>query len=117
MSEHEIVPVGPGPEEDEQVHQLDVEITERCKYLRTLICELQRIAAHLVGLASTALELGAALGNQRALTAFLGLLPLVATDSLRPLAAKLQPRFFVRYSMRSYVAWVTRVILPSASMR
>jgi NADH-quinone oxidoreductase subunit D len=39
---------------------LDVEITDRCRYLRTLICELQRIAAHLVWLGSTGLELGAA---------------------------------------------------------
>ena len=27
MTEHEVVPVGPGPEDDKQVHQLDVEVT------------------------------------------------------------------------------------------
>lgn len=38
---------------------LGVEITPRCKYLRTLICELQRIASHLVWLGTSAMEIGA----------------------------------------------------------
>jgi NADH-quinone oxidoreductase subunit D len=38
---------------------LGVEITTRCKYLRTLLCELARISAHLLWLGTGALELGA----------------------------------------------------------
>lgn len=38
---------------------LDIEITPRCKYLRTLLCELARISAHLLWLGTGALELGA----------------------------------------------------------
>ncbi len=38
---------------------LGLEITARCKYLRTLLCELARISAHLLWLGTGALELGA----------------------------------------------------------
>ncbi len=38
---------------------LSLEITPRCKYLRTLLCELARISAHLLWLGTSALELGA----------------------------------------------------------
>lgn len=38
---------------------LGLEITPRCKYLRTLLCELARISAHLLWLGTGALELGA----------------------------------------------------------
>jgi NADH-quinone oxidoreductase subunit D len=38
---------------------LDVDVTERCKYLRTMLCELARISSHLLWLGSSALELGA----------------------------------------------------------
>jgi NADH-quinone oxidoreductase subunit D len=38
---------------------LDLEITPRCKYLRTLLCELARISGHLLWLGTGALELGA----------------------------------------------------------
>jgi len=38
---------------------LDLQITERCKYLRMLLCELARISAHLLWVGTSALELGA----------------------------------------------------------
>jgi NADH-quinone oxidoreductase subunit D len=38
---------------------LGLEITQRCKYMRTLLCELARISAHLLWLGTGALELGA----------------------------------------------------------
>lgn len=38
---------------------LGLEVTPRCKYLRTLLCELARISAHLLWLGTGALELGA----------------------------------------------------------
>ena len=38
---------------------LQIEITPRCKYLRTLLCELSRISSHLLWLGTGALELGA----------------------------------------------------------
>ena len=38
---------------------LGIEETERCKYLRTILCELARISSHLLWLGSHALELGA----------------------------------------------------------
>jgi NADH-quinone oxidoreductase subunit D len=38
---------------------LGIEITERCKYLRTLLAELQRIASHLLFVGIYALDLGA----------------------------------------------------------
>ncbi|MDX1971620.1 MAG: NADH dehydrogenase (quinone) subunit D [Candidatus Sumerlaeia bacterium] len=38
---------------------LQIEITPRCKYLRTLLCELARISAHLLAIGTGALELGA----------------------------------------------------------
>lgn len=38
---------------------LSLEITPRCKYLRTLLCELARISSHLLWVGSSALELGA----------------------------------------------------------
>lgn len=38
---------------------LGIEITPRCKYLRTLLCELARISSHLLWLGTGALELGA----------------------------------------------------------
>ncbi|MEQ8821384.1 MAG: NADH dehydrogenase (quinone) subunit D [Sumerlaeia bacterium] len=38
---------------------LGIEITPRCKYLRTLLCELARISGHLLWLGTGALELGA----------------------------------------------------------
>lgn len=38
---------------------LGVEITPRCKYLRTLLCELARLSSHLLWLGTGALELGA----------------------------------------------------------
>ncbi len=38
---------------------LGIEETERCKYLRTILCELARVSSHLLWLGSHALELGA----------------------------------------------------------
>jgi len=38
---------------------LGIEITERCVYLRTLLCELARMSAHLLAVGTGALELGA----------------------------------------------------------
>ncbi len=38
---------------------LGLEITPRCKYLRTLLCELARMSAHLLWFGTNALELGA----------------------------------------------------------
>ena len=38
---------------------LNVEITERCKYLRTILCELARISSHLLWLGTHVMELGA----------------------------------------------------------
>lgn len=38
---------------------LGIEVTERCKYLRTLLCELARISSHLLAIGTGALELGA----------------------------------------------------------
>lgn len=38
---------------------LDIEETERCKYLRTILCELARISSHLLWLGTHGLELGA----------------------------------------------------------
>jgi NADH-quinone oxidoreductase subunit D len=38
---------------------LDVEVTERCKWLRMILCELARVASHLVGIGTSAMELGA----------------------------------------------------------
>ncbi|MCB0221314.1 MAG: NADH-quinone oxidoreductase subunit D [Chrysiogenetes bacterium] len=38
---------------------LGIEITPRCKYLRTLLCELARISSHLLAVGTGALELGA----------------------------------------------------------
>lgn len=38
---------------------LEVEATERCQYLRTLLCELARISSHLLWVGTGALELGA----------------------------------------------------------
>jgi NADH-quinone oxidoreductase subunit D len=38
---------------------LGVEITERCKYLRTILCELARISSHLLSIGTHAMELGA----------------------------------------------------------
>lgn len=38
---------------------LGIEETEKCKYLRTTLCELARISSHLLWLGSHALELGA----------------------------------------------------------
>lgn len=38
---------------------LGIEITPRCKYLRTLLCELARLSSHLLWLGTNALELGA----------------------------------------------------------
>lgn len=38
---------------------LGIEITDRCKYLRTLLCELARMSAHLLAVGTGALELGA----------------------------------------------------------
>ena len=43
---------------------LDIEITPRCKYLRTILSELARISDHLLCIGAAALDLGA-------LTAFL----------------------------------------------
>src|SRR4029078_632894 len=43
---------------------LDIEITPRCKYIRTILAELARISAHLLCVGAAALDLGA-------LTAFL----------------------------------------------
>src|ERR1044071_8574789 len=43
---------------------LDIEITPRCKYLRTILAELARISDHLLCIGAAALDLGA-------LTAFL----------------------------------------------
>lgn len=43
---------------------LDVELTPRCKYLRTILCELARISDHLLCVGAAALDLGG-------LTAFL----------------------------------------------
>ncbi len=38
---------------------IGVEVTERCKYLRTILCELARISSHLLWLGTHAMELGA----------------------------------------------------------
>ncbi len=38
---------------------LGVEITERCKYLRTILCELARISSHLLWLGTHGMEIGA----------------------------------------------------------
>jgi len=38
---------------------LGVEITERCKYLRTILCELARVSSHLLWLGTHAMEIGA----------------------------------------------------------
>lgn len=38
---------------------LQIEETERCKYLRTILCELARISSHLLWLGTHAMELGA----------------------------------------------------------
>jgi NADH-quinone oxidoreductase subunit D len=38
---------------------LELDITPRCKYLRTLLCELARMSSHLLALGTGALELGA----------------------------------------------------------
>jgi NADH-quinone oxidoreductase subunit D len=38
---------------------LGIEVTPRCTYLRTILCELARISSHLLWLGSQALELGA----------------------------------------------------------
>ena len=38
---------------------LDIEETERCKWLRTILCELARISSHLLWLGTHGLELGA----------------------------------------------------------
>lgn len=38
---------------------LELEITERCKYLRTILCELARISSHLLWLGTHAMEVGA----------------------------------------------------------
>ncbi|MCE5229236.1 NADH-quinone oxidoreductase subunit D, partial [bacterium] len=38
---------------------LGVEVTERCKFLRTILCEMARISSHLLWLGSHAMELGA----------------------------------------------------------
>lgn len=39
---------------------LDLEIPERCRYLRVILCEMARISAHLLWLGTAALDLGAA---------------------------------------------------------
>jgi NADH-quinone oxidoreductase subunit D len=38
---------------------LGIELTERCKYLRMIICELTRIASHLIWIGTSAIDLGA----------------------------------------------------------
>jgi NADH:ubiquinone oxidoreductase subunit D len=38
---------------------MGIELTERCKYLRTIICELSRIASHLIWIGTSAIDLGA----------------------------------------------------------
>ena len=38
---------------------LGVEVTERCRWLRTLLCELARISSHLLGVGAMAMDLGA----------------------------------------------------------
>ncbi|MFH2003116.1 MAG: NADH dehydrogenase (quinone) subunit D [Planctomycetota bacterium] len=38
---------------------MGIEITERCKYLRVINCELSRIASHLIWIGCSALDLGA----------------------------------------------------------
>ncbi|MCB2155887.1 NADH dehydrogenase (quinone) subunit D [bacterium] len=38
---------------------LEIEITPRCRYLRTLLCELARISSHLLAIGTGGLELGA----------------------------------------------------------
>ena len=38
---------------------LDIEVTERCKWLRVMLCELARISSHLLGIGAMALDLGA----------------------------------------------------------
>lgn len=38
---------------------LGIDVTDRCKYLRMILCELARISSHLLWMGSTALELGA----------------------------------------------------------
>ena len=39
---------------------LDLEVPERCRYLRVILCEMARISAHLLWLGTAALDLGAA---------------------------------------------------------
>ena len=38
---------------------LGVEVTERCKWLRVMLCELARISSHLLGIGAMAIDLGA----------------------------------------------------------
>jgi NADH-quinone oxidoreductase subunit D len=38
---------------------LEVEVTERCKWLRMILCELARISSHLLSIGTHAMELGA----------------------------------------------------------
>lgn len=38
---------------------LEIEETERCKYLRTILCEMARISSHLLWLGTHAMEIGA----------------------------------------------------------
>jgi NADH-quinone oxidoreductase subunit D len=38
---------------------IGIEETERCKYLRTILCELARISSHLLWLGTHAMEVGA----------------------------------------------------------
>ena len=38
---------------------LGIDLTERCRYLRTIICELSRIASHLIWIGTSAIDLGA----------------------------------------------------------
>jgi len=38
---------------------LGIEVTERCKYLRTILCELARISSHLLCIGTHVMELGA----------------------------------------------------------
>ena len=38
---------------------LDIEVTERCQYIRTIMCEISRITDHLTCVGASAMELGA----------------------------------------------------------
>ncbi|MFC1557573.1 NADH-quinone oxidoreductase subunit D [candidate division KSB1 bacterium] len=38
---------------------LDIDVTDRCKYVRVLLCELTRISDHLVSIGTAAMDLGA----------------------------------------------------------